>query len=396
VVRRIALLVVVLGALPFVPVCARWSPIADELSNAEMKTGLLAVASRVTYDELVKALALIDPEKQLAPYVDANRERLVVYRDVRHFEEIARVPLRAEASGARPLPRSIVIDPGHWGGTWAQAEKRAYAVPGGPAVPEGEVALKTALRIRDKLEDQPVVLTRTVNAKAEFPEDIRPGYDAVRERKIALGEGYQPLLPWLSPLDFLRLGPDNYADRAFDLYTRYDLRERVAGVGIDHFFISIHYNIASDRQTNGLMAFVHGDALVGELTTPSQRYWAIRRALDGTLPRSIALARTLGVAMQRRMQLPALAPDPHEPVSNRITIDQDAGLHARNLAVLRRAPGVAVLLEGPCVNAPEEYQRFIGEQVVIDGVTMPVRAEEYADAVAAGLREFFAKADRHP
>lgn len=395
-VRRLVILVILLACLPFVPVGARWSPIADELTDDAMRVGLMQVADRVTRAELDKALAIVDPLKQLAPYIAVSETSVVVYRDLRHFEELATVPLRATAQTKMSPPRTIVIDPGHWGGTWATAEKRNYAVPGGPAIPEGEVALKTALRIREKLGDQPVTLTRTVNATAEFPLGVRPGYDAERERRIALGESYRPLLPWVALIDRLRVGPDAYADKAFDLYTRYDLRARLANVDPEDVFISIHYNIANERQTNGLMAFVHGNALEGELTTPTQRYWAMRRALDGTLPRSIALARVLASAMQRRMQLPALAPDPAEIRPNRLVLDEAAGLHARNLAVLRRAPGIAILLEGPCVNAPEEYQRFAGEHVVIDGVTMPVRAEEYADAVATGMREFFAKRDPRP
>ncbi|MBC7794455.1 MAG: N-acetylmuramoyl-L-alanine amidase [Clostridia bacterium] len=394
-VRRFTFVVLV-AALPFLPLCVYWSPVEDELGTAEMRDGLAAVGARVTRTGFVEALELIDPHDQLASYLTIQHASVSVYRDTHHFERLAEVPLRSTPLTEHTTPRSMIIDPGHWGGTWAEAEKRNYAVPGGPAIPEGEVALKTALRIRDKLADQKVTLTRTMNATAEFPAGIRPAYDLHRERRLAARESYNPLLPWVTPIDWVLFGPDMYADRAFDLYTRYDLRARVADASIDDVFISIHYNIASQRQTNGLMAFVYGDALDGELRTPTQRYWAIRRALDGTLPRSIALARTLANAMQRRMQLPALAPDPDEVKVNRTVLDAAAGLHARNLAVLRRARGVAVLLEGPCLNAPEEYQRFTGELVVIDGMTIPVRAEEYADAVAMGLREFFANVVMRP
>jgi hypothetical protein len=253
------------------------------------------------------------------------------------------------------------------------------------------------LRVREKVRD--IRLTRTQVATEVFPAGMRPGYDAGRERRIMLKENFGPLLPWPSLLDQLRLWPERRAmaeSRTFETYTHYDLRSRPAEARADEVFVSIHYNVSSLGQANGIMAFVYGDALEGELATPSQRYWAVRQALSGNLDTSIELATRFAWAMQRRMGLPPIGTDTEEKRPNKITLDDKAGVHARNLAVLRRAPGPAVLLEGPCMNDREEYPRFLAERVSLDGVMVPVRAEEYADAIADILRDFFAQSEGAP
>jgi N-acetylmuramoyl-L-alanine amidase len=284
----------------------------------------------------------------------------------------------------------LVIDPGHWGGTWSQLEQRHITVAGGPPVREGDITLSTALRVRAKVPE--VRLTRTRSATGEFPENTRSTYDAAREGRIAIGESHVTTLPWATIGDIVSLWPYRQKEQPFGLYTHYDLRARLMDVHDDDAFVSIHYNVASADQTDGIMAFVYGDALDGELMNPSQRYWALRHALNGYLPTSIELATKLARAMQARMRLPALAPSHRDDKPNRIVLDADAGVHARNLAVLRRAPGVAVLLEGPCMNAALEYHRFTSERIGVDGVAVPERAEEYADAIADVARQFFAKA----
>ncbi len=60
-------------------------------------------------------------------------------------------------------------------------------------------------------------------------------------------------------------------------------------------------------------------------------------------------------------------------------------MYARNLAVLRRAPGVSLLLEGPCLNQTDEYPRMLGTELEVDGRRYPARIRQYADAVSEVL-----------
>jgi N-acetylmuramoyl-L-alanine amidase len=381
------------AALSLVPIPADWSPIEDELSTEQMQKGLAEVSGRVTRDELEKSLAIIDPRHQLDPFIAIGERSLSVYRRAGRNDLIIEVMLRTTPA-KQPPSRTLVIDPGHWGGTWSALEQRHVTVAGGAPVREGDITLSTALRVRAKVPE--VRLTRTRIASGDFPENTRPEYDARRESRISVSESHGTTLPWPTLADAIRLWPYRHQQEPFPLYTHYDLRARDMGVHDDEAFVSIHYNVASADQTNGIMAFVYGNALDGELMNVSQRYWAIRHALDGYLPASIELATAFARAMQRRMALPALAPSHRDDKANKIVLDELAGVHARNLAVLRRAPGVAVLLEGPCMNAGEEYHRFISERISVDGVAIPARAEEYADAIADVARQFFANSRGRP
>ncbi len=361
-----------------------------------MQVGLAAVSGRTTRDAFVRDLQLIDPLHQLDPFLLVSDRTVALYADAKRHDLIAEVGFRSEPFPS-PQWRSIVADPGHWGGTWSQLEHRHVTVGAGPPVREGDLTLATALRLRAKLAN--VRLTRTQVATETFPAGLRAGYDAEHERRIILGESFSPWVGWPTLFDHLLLWPERRAltgARAYEAYTHYDLRSRPADAQQDEIFVSIHYNVSSSGQANGIMAFVYGDALEGELSTLSQRYWAVRRALDGTLGVSRDLATRFAWALQRRMQLPPIGPDTDPQRPNKITLDEKAGVHARNLAVLRRAPGPAVLLEGPCMNAAEEYPRFLSERVNLDGVMVPVRSEEYADAIADVMREFFASFDRTP
>ena len=361
-----------------------------------MQVGLAAVSARTTREAFALDLQLIDPLHQLDPFLVINDRTVAFYRDAKHRELVAQVILRAEASANRPW-RAVVADPGHWGGTWSQLEHRHVTVGAGGAVREGDLTLATALRLRAKLPN--VRLTRTQVAETTFPAGVRAGYDPAHERRIILGESFSPWLGWPTLMDHVVMWPERRAlagSRAYEAYTHYDLRSRPADVQSDEIFVSIHYNVASVGQADGIMAFIYGNALEGELSTPSQRYWALRRALDGTLSVSLELATRFAWSLQRRLALPPIGPDPDDKRPNRVTLDEKAGVHARNLAVLRRAPGPAVLLEGPCMNADAEYPRFLSERVNLDGVLVPVRAEEYADAIADVAREFFASSDLKP
>jgi hypothetical protein len=92
-------------------------------------------------------------------------------------------------------------------------------------------------------------------------------------------------------------------------------------------------------------------------------------------------------AMMERLHLPAL-PASHDPEtgSSWRAITPERGVYARNLAILRRAPGVALLLEGPCVNERHEYQRLQQTDLEIDGHRYPSRVADYANAIVDSFR----------
>jgi N-acetylmuramoyl-L-alanine amidase len=152
--------------------------------------------------------------------------------------------------------------------------------------------------------------------------------------------------------------------------------------------LSVHFNTIGPTGHDGIISFVHGCALPGEAAVASQRYWLVRRALEGSLDDSVALAGALIDGMRDRLGLDVLRPAPAEPFAPMLALDAERGVYARNLAVLRRAAGVAVLLEGPPVDHPDEYARLQDASVVIDGHGYPRRTLELAEGIMEGLRRF--------
>jgi hypothetical protein len=176
----------------------------------------------------------------------------------------------------------------------------------------------------------------------------------------------------------------------FRLYNAFDLRRRSAlGADVD-VTLSIHFNTTGPRRDNWVMAFVPGHVMRGEAFTASQRYWSLRRAFDGHWPEQVALARDIIASMKRYMDLPSLDPKLLEKATEpkKTIVDEEHGVFARNLAIVRRTPGVVVLLEGPCVDNDAEYQRLQDRSVEVDGRAYPKRVQEYADAVVDGLRSW--------
>lgn len=390
-----------LGMAPLPPRFASWE---EELDIRNFDT-LGLFSGRVTRQEFDEALRLIDPKGQMTPALVYDDSRLRVYESGKRSKVFAEVTFRDPRSTpwsgpARPV-RRVMLDPGHRGGAWSEIEKRHVTLNGGPPVREGDLTFATALVLRERLETAgvTVALTRGEPPSEPFPYGVHDGFDADREAAQWLAENraeasIQPWARWPSLLGGFFLGKRKeafIAEQAFALYNRYELRLRSdqAAAWEPDVTLSLHYNMTGGEPRNGILVFVPGNFMSGELETLSQRFFALRRALDGTLPATLELARRIGEAMQRHMELPVLYVPARQPsdLRNKVELDVGSGVYARNLAILRRTPGVALLLEGPCMDHPEEYQRLLGDHVTAGARTVPRRVEQYASAVFEALMQ---------
>jgi N-acetylmuramoyl-L-alanine amidase len=348
-----------------------------------------------TRQEVEAALALVDPEKRLAPYFSLTDSAFEVHTEAGKGKPSARIDLRATAAPPPAWPRRrIAVDPGHFGGSWALWEKRQVSRDGGPSVREGELAWATARLIERDLREAgtEVRLLREAPPRGSYPRGADLGFDPAREAAQRLSELHPWPGRWITPLRTLQLlrtrgelREDPFAD--FALYQRYDLRRRAAAAEAfaADVTVSIHYDY-TESDANGILVFVPGNFLGDELATPSQRFWAFRRALDGTLAETHRLASALGARLMHHFDLPALSAS-HDAETGRFwrAVDPARGVYARNLAILRRTPGIVLLLEGPCVNQTEEYRRLLGTEVEVDGRRYPERVRQYARAVVEAL-----------
>lgn len=308
-----------------------------------------------------------------------------------------------QASSTRRLDGlRIVLDPGHYGGAWSRIEDRHIALDSGPPVREGNLTYATARLLQKRLQRAGAEVRLTRGAPPESPfATPHPGFAPRREAALVLRQrsGRWPYAGWFAtypaPWPYWQLSArveSLVARRMFYLFTRHDLRRRirVAERFEGDLLLSLHYNTTRRSRANGIILFMPGNFLVGELNTDSERFYAVRHLLSGHLDATAALARAIGHQMQATMQLPALGQQkaPDRPRARfKLPIDADAGVYARNLAVLRRAPGIALLIEGPCMNHRDEYARLREPVGAIDGLPYPDRAVQYADAVARAVRQ---------
>ncbi len=361
---------------------------------------LAQLQHRVSFGELEWARSIVDPYNQLAPYLVVS-ESTARIRMRSGETPVVEVPLRTDAAARVGKRRVVLLDPGHRGGAWSRTESRHFDIGKGGAVREGTITYGTAELLRELLARQgwQVRLSRGAPPQQDFPAGQWLGFDAQREASFWLAEQrYRLGLPawWVdrrsrAAVWLLRGERDAHAEYdLFELYNRFELGRRAAQAEADgaSLTLSLHYNV-SPHQDNGIVVFMPGNFLLGELVTASQRYYAIRRILDGSLQQSLEIGRAIGFAMQLELGLPVLGTDLDEPEwgAPRLPVDPQAGLFARNLAILRKSRGAALLIEGPCMNAPLENEELLRREIWVDGRAYPARAFSYARAVAAALTE---------
>lgn len=354
---------------------------------------------------------IVDPLGQLDPFVSL-RGGTVQLRYDRSSPWRTLVPAAEPISSAEvdPLPADaevslsglrVALDPGHRGGAWSREERRHITVGPGPAVREGDLTHAVAVQLAAMLRERgaEVWITRGAPPARPFPQELFSGYDAALEARQWASElqhvrALAPVAQWqdtrlgrLALPFFLRQLP---VMAPFELYNRYELRRRseLAAELEPHVTLSLHFNVARDPLTNGIIVFLLGNFVHNELNTPSQRYYALRALTSGELEHARPLAISLGRALQRELGIGPLSEPSEHPlgVAKKIPIAPEDGVFARNLALLRRTPGIVLLVEGPCMNAVGEFERLQQRDTRLpDGTPTSSRTTQYARAVLRAL-----------
>lgn len=411
-----ALLVLVTASLVvFAPIPTSEPAWREEVSLAEYQA-LAGLSGRLSRRQLEQTLAYIDPAGLLAPYLEVSDEAAVVRLEP-DSEPVAVVKLAVEDQPAPSRPGSlaemrVLVDPGHFGGDWSEVEGRHYQTGDWPPLREGTLTWGVSRLLIEKLvaSGTEVLSSRGPPPTTAFPAHLDQGFDADDEARYVLAERLADpaIAEWVDwPPSLVARYALARCRRAiteqsglFYLYSRYDLRRRAAlaaRLNAD-VTVSLHFNMSSWRDNNWLILFIPGNVMPGELESQSQRYWAIRRALDGQHPVMVELGRAIMREMRLALQVPIIeyVEEPDAVWPKKLAVDPELGVYARNLAVLRRTRGPVVLVEGPPLDNPHEYEKLHERGLLVDGVDFPPRIGRYADAVAEGLQAWAASGRGRP
>ncbi|MEC9464219.1 MAG: N-acetylmuramoyl-L-alanine amidase [Myxococcota bacterium] len=350
-----------------------------------------------TVEDVVKWLPRVDPHRQLDGLVRVDGEILVVRQSRAPESAEVRLPLARTKKVLVPAGNAleglrVVLDPGHYGGVWAEAENRYYEVEGRVPIREGNLTYATALELGRALHlaGATVWFTRGAPPREPIRYVDQPDFDLQHEASLWLTYHHEPLTRlWkslyparIADAMLTRLKAKKIERSGPHLFTLSDLRRRsaLANRCRADVTISIHDNASGNPSVNHLMVFMPGNFMPGELDSEASRYYAVRQLIDGALPSTLVLGRRIAREMSARMKLPVR---PEKKKLNRLAMAQAPGVYARNLSILKRTRGPVLLVEGPFMTHPDEYQQLMAEP---DSSKRAPRVRQLSASIEAALK----------
>jgi hypothetical protein len=317
-------------------------------------------------------------------------------------------PLSAlkKAPKGKPLAGlKIALDPGHLGGDWARMEERFFQIGDTIPVREGDMTLRVAELLAPQLTKMgaEVTLLRTAlePLTPDRPETLR---DIAREELGRLGvtaprETYDPAVlrdptrgesvQWQSEILFYRYSEIRHRARRVNELVKPDL------------LLCLHFNAEAwgddPRQPvfvprNHFHMLVNGNYSAGELRHDDVRFEMLHKLLSRAYPEELAASKTVAGVMAEATHL---APYDYT-TPNAIRGGAPKYVWARNLLANRLYRAPVLYFEPYVMNHQEVWQRvqdgdYEGWRLSAGALRKSIY-REYADAVAAGLREYYAKA----
>lgn len=293
----------------------------------------------------------------------------------------------------------IALDPGHIGGAWAKMEERWFKSGDGAPVEEGEMTLKVAKRLADRLR----VLGARVSFVREKTEPVTPYRpDDFKEAARAVLKASGTDNP---PEDFQ--GRDDPAreqsvrwQSEILFYRTNEIRERARRVNSrlrPDIVLCLHFNAEAwgDERNptltdkNHLHLLVNGSYLPSELEFDDERFEMLQRLLSRVYDEEIKIADSAATALAKGTGLP-----PYQYTKDIVTKVGTSGyVYARNLVATRLYRCPVVYFEPYVMNSNEVFARIQAGDYegmrAINGVERPSIYREYVDGVVAGLVEYY-------
>jgi hypothetical protein len=310
------------------------------------------------------------------------------------------------APQGRPLAGlKIALDPGHLGGAWARMEERFFQIGDSQPVREGDMTLRVAELLEPqlrKLGAEVMLVRKTLEpTTAERPESLQ---GLAREELARLGVAapratYDPALlndptrgqsvQWQSEILFYRISEIRHRAEVVNEQLRPDL------------VLCLHFNAEAWGEDparplfvprNHLHLLVNGAYSAGELHNDDVRFEMLTKLLSRSFPEELAASEAVAAALAAETHLP-----PYEYTTpNAVRIGATPYVWARNLLANRLYHAPTLFLEPYVMNSEEVWLRvqdgdYEGWKLSAGALRKSIY-REYADAVAAGLRDYYEKA----
>ncbi len=334
--------------------------------------------------------------------------RLRFARDAASAKAVPRFWKPAAALGPVPVGKplagvKIALDAGHIGGEWARMEERFFQIDDTLPVVEGDMTLRTAGHLARDLEalgasvslvrkkDAPETDARPTDLRAVALEELaRQGVAAPRETYDPAqidDPGRAQTVQWQSEMLFYRISEIRRRARIVNDELKPDL------------VVCLHFNAEAWGgdpahpqfvPRNHLHVLVNGCYSAGELRNDDVRFEMLVKLLSHSFSEELAASEHVAAALAQATKLP-----PYQyTTDNAVRVGESPYLWARNLLANRLYRAPTLFLEPYVMNNQEVWERvqagdYEGEKRVA-GVLRPSIYREYADAVAAGLRSYFA------
>jgi N-acetylmuramoyl-L-alanine amidase len=415
--RSILLCLALVGSLPLAR-AQRLSPLAPAPNWAELD----AFQGTITRADFLHLLDTVYAPGEAARGLITVGEDTVVVRTALNPAGEWRLRLAPDAASAKAPPRywrpasalgpapagqplagvKIALDPGHLGGEWAKMEERWFQIGKSKPVVEGEMTLRVAellapqLRalgaevafVRDHIgpttPERPATLGAAARAELALQGIANPRatYDPARADDPERGQTVQ----WQSELLFYRISEIRHRAQLVNEQIKPDL------------VLCLHFNAegwGGDPLNpelvprNHLHVLVNGCYGAGELRFDDQRHDLLLKLLNRSYPEEVAASERVAAALASAANLP-----PYQYTTpNARQTGASPYVWARNLLANRLYRAPVVFLEPYVMNSEETWSRvqaddYEGERLV-GGARRKNLFREYADAVAAGLADYY-------
>ena len=304
------------------------------------------------------------------------------------------------ASSKKPL-RSlrIALDPGHLGGKWARMEERWFKIGDNPPVQEGDMTLRVARILAQKLRQLGATVSFVRNrlgpVTVKRPDDFRE-----LAKKVLIKNGVpQPRTEPLSDDDPEKEQTIRWQSEI--LFYRYsEIRRRAVLVTKLHpdLVICLHFNAEgwgdpnqpTLTDVNHLHLLVNGSYLATELEFDDERFEMIRRLLGRAYDEELPLADTVAIALANATGLP---PYQYPTTQTTTKVGSSGYVYARNLLATRLYRCPVIYCEPYVMNNREVFDRIQAGDYEgtreFNGVQRKSIFREYADGVADGLADYY-------